>query len=336
MSRTLLFSVLLFAVVLLGCRDDRQRQMSPELYVTSAVDTLMAYSIYSTRLNADDLKSKALSRSSRATTTEETYRAIEHIIRESGDHHGFLIWPAPENPGTARLGELPEGRGVRYYYSTAFNYISVPGFWGSEGAGAFANAIQSAIHDMSDNQACGWIIDLRENWGGNMWPMIAGLGPVLGEGTLGYFEYPSGDRSAWAYRAGASLLNGEIRLQADDPALPISQYGPIAVLIGENTSSSGEAVVVAFKGLPNVRLFGAPTNGMTTAIETKELSDGARLGISTSWFVDRTGKIHEGQIIPDEFVDYDTIRDGAYDAGVMTALDWFESIGCDIQEKEEA
>ena len=34
-----------------------------------------------------------------------------------------------------------------------------------------------------------WIVDLRGNYGGNIWPMIAGVGPVLGEGIIGWIVY---------------------------------------------------------------------------------------------------------------------------------------------------
>ena len=31
--------------------------------------------------------------------------------------------------------------------------------------------------------------DLRGNIGGNMWPMIAGVGPILGDGIIGWIVY---------------------------------------------------------------------------------------------------------------------------------------------------
>ena len=33
----------------------------------------------------------------------------------------------------------------------------------------------------------GWIVDLRGNFGGNMWPMLLSVEPLIGNGTLGYF-----------------------------------------------------------------------------------------------------------------------------------------------------
>src|SRR5215472_14120537 len=37
---------------------------------------------------------------------------------------------------------------------------------------------------------------------GNMWPMLAGIGAVLGEGDLGTYVSPDGDHTTWFYKAG--------------------------------------------------------------------------------------------------------------------------------------
>ena len=45
-------------------------------------------------------------------------------------------------------------------------------------------------------QPRGWIVDLRQNTGGNMWPMIAAVAGLLDRGILGHF-LPDGQRQAW-------------------------------------------------------------------------------------------------------------------------------------------
>ena len=64
-------------------------------------------------------------------------------------------------------------------------------------AAAFADAIQAAIRQADRAELAGWIVDLRGNTGGNMWPMLAGFGPVLGEGTAGFFIDPDGVGVPW-------------------------------------------------------------------------------------------------------------------------------------------
>ena len=59
----------------------------------------------------------------------------------------------------------------------------------------YAIHIQNLIKSLDSNYNIKyWIIDLRENWGGDMYPMIAGLAPIIGEGTYGYFVLPKKER----------------------------------------------------------------------------------------------------------------------------------------------
>ena len=47
--------------------------------------------------------------------------------------------------------------------------------------------------------------------------MIAGLGPVLGEGLLGWFIDPVGAEVPWEYRDGASWSGGGPAQRVDAP-----------------------------------------------------------------------------------------------------------------------
>jgi hypothetical protein len=53
-------------------------------------------------------------------------------------------------------------------------------------------------------------------------------------------------------------------------------------LTGPVTASSGEAIVVAFRGRPQTRSFGEPTDGVPTANDTFPLSDGALLVLTVA------------------------------------------------------
>ena len=43
------------------------------------------------------------------------------------------------------------------------------------------DSLQLAIAALQDKGACAWLVDLRLNGGGNVWPMLAGIGPLLGD-----------------------------------------------------------------------------------------------------------------------------------------------------------
>jgi hypothetical protein len=73
---------------------------------------------------------------------------------------------------------------------------------------AFADGIQNPIMAADRDDLAGWTVDLRGNGGGNLWPMLAGVGPVLGEGIVGYFVDPQGVESIWEYRNSVSFNRG--------------------------------------------------------------------------------------------------------------------------------
>src|SRR5690606_13717711 len=99
--------------------------------------------------------------------------------------------------------------------------------------------------------------------GGNMWPMLAGLAPLLGDGVVGAFAPPAETPTRW-WIDGGNAGSGERLQAASHYAVEIAGPTPIvAVLTGPRTASSGEAVAVAFRGHPGARSFGEPTHGVT-------------------------------------------------------------------------
>jgi carboxyl-terminal processing protease len=88
-----------------------------------------------------------------------------------------------------------------------------------------------------------------------MWPMVAGVGPVLGEGVIGYFIDPTGVENAWEYRDGASWDNGVAQQRVDAPYRLRRDRPRVAVLTDGGVASSGEATVIAFRGAPGHALL---------------------------------------------------------------------------------
>ena len=49
----------------------------------------------------------------------------------------------------------------------------------------YANMLHAIAASLETSKPSGWMVDLRGNGGGNMWPMRAGIGFALGEGVAG-------------------------------------------------------------------------------------------------------------------------------------------------------
>lgn len=122
--------------------------------------------------------------------------------------------------------------------------------------------------------------------------MLAGLSPLLGETTVGYFLEAEGKRTAWRVSRGAAALGEATLVSLYDPAALNLADAPVAVLIGPRTSSSGEAVAVAFRGRPNTHFFGDRTAQVSSGNTAKVMPDGAVILVTAAVFVDRVGRVY--------------------------------------------
>ncbi len=240
-----------------------------------------------------------------ASKVEEAYTSLQFALKQLGDGHSFLM--RPERTGQWRSGNSDaeaesitrvEGR----LLDGQFAYLGVPGFASGDPATmtAFADALQQEVARLDRAPACGWVVDLRNNPGGNMWPMIAGLGPLLGQEELGSFVDRNGLSEVWWQRDGrAGSGEAELSRVSGLGYRLANPQSPVAVLIGKLTASSGEALAIAFRGRPHTRSFGAATRGLATGNQNFALSDGAMLFLTTTRFRDRTGVEQRGSISPD-------------------------------------
>src|SRR5690606_12126045 len=132
-----------------------------------------------------------------------------------------------------------------------------------------ATDTRQALVTALSKESCGMILNFSQNSGGNMWPMVMGVLPLLSEGVLGGFEGRDARRTS-IVSTGSGLLVAGADHFLNALALPQPTYRPdhVAVILGERTASSGEIVALLFKGQNNVRYFGQRTAGVPTANQT--------------------------------------------------------------------
>lgn len=182
-------------------------------------------------------------------------------------------------------------------------YVWVRAFSGTASqALQYAENLQVTIRNADSDSIRGWIVDLRGNGGGSMWPMVAGLGPLLGDGTLGKFIEPDGTTSVWSYRDGASRIDDRPVQSVTDPYVVRRPNPRVAVLVDNAVASSGEATFISFKGRPNTRSFGVATCGLSTANRGFTLANGAVLNLTVAVLADRNGVQAGDQLAPDEVI----------------------------------
>ena len=252
------------------------------------------------RVDWAQARADVLAAAGAAQSIPDTYAAIAvalNILDDFESHYrgsdGGLIGPSPEpacQPGLTETPSLPETIG----------YVRLDGC-PCQGAAAnqYAEAVQQAIRTADRSGLVGWIVDLREDRGGNMWPMIAGLGPIFGEGIIGWIVYNNREYER-EYRAGAALSLNQPFARVAVPYALIRPLPKVAVLTADTTNSAGEAITVFFKGRPETRSFGGPTCGHHHLLSDFRMSNGATLTLKNAHNADRLKRTYAGRVAPDE------------------------------------
>ena len=290
-------------------------ELSPEAraYLATALDSIRAVTLRGDTISWPAIRDSAFQIANGAQRPIDTYAAIDWALRRA-NKHSFLQVPTP-----GATSVVVHGR---------FGYLHVPQRGGA--AVPLADSLHSAIGRMREQGVCGWVVDVRANGGGNMWPMLAGVGPLLGDTIVGSFGTgPSAQR--WYYKAGSSgIVRADGTLEAASRVtVPVvemlSVLQPVAVLMDSGTGSSGEAVAVAFRGRPATRSFGTPTAGFATVNRGLRLSDGANMVVTVGYYADRAGTVYGDRLTPDVRVRLPVGWPSPTDAVASAAIQWLQS-----------
>jgi carboxyl-terminal processing protease len=276
-------------------------------YLDSALALMREHSLRRAEVDWPSVRAQALEHARGATTAGEAHLAVRFAVRELGDRHSYLqsaaatralATTAVSNARTGSPATAPHGR--RLGENVA--YVNVPGFAGGTPLQQveFAETLKNAIQANDGPHVCGWVVDLRQNTGGNLWPMLAGLGPLLAEGDVAASVYPEGRRVAVWYRDGQAGFGDYTQLRVRSPYRVVDAGLPVAVLLGPATASSAEVLAVAFRSRAATRSFGAPTRGLSAGNRTFALTDGASLVLTVAATSDLAGRVYAGPIVPDE------------------------------------
>lgn len=346
-----------------------ESSMSPSaaIYLGAALDTMEAYSINRFEIDWPTFREQAIADANGSLNSFDTYPAIEAALERLGDGHSFFVRPggfAAAPPGTSvggsgsalaaagdgAAGDVTAGDPAAAATVAApvqgpvavdpsasllpdgIGYLDVPEF---QGGGPDGDDLVTLYHELIEDVdtmgvTCRWVVDLRGNLGGNMWPMVAGVGPILGEGTVGSFLYPDAVSTPWFYEGGSAGVSNVGTFAATEIPYTLASPLPfVAVLTDTLTASSGEAVAVAFRGRDRARSFGESTWGVSTVNAGYQLADGAVMFLTVATLVDRAGTVYGSELEPDEVVAGGTkTGDPQTDAVLDAAVAWLAAQPC--------
>ena len=256
---------------------------SNKAYVRKAVRIMDKEGLFAEGPQWDTARAEALAAA--PATLEEAQEVVKAALKVAGGKHSFLQdassvtenatsedWPSPSV-------SIEDGGIV---------IIKLPPFSGNSAEGVkYAEAVLGALPD----EVQGAVIDLRDNRGGNMYPMIAAVHRFLPDGEI--LRFRTRKRTQWIMLPNAVQIAGV----SQQPRIEC----PVAILTNEWTASSGEAVLICFRGLDDVRVFGVPTAGYASANQPFPMPDGSNLVLTTGCDVARTGEAFcDDPIVPDE------------------------------------
>lgn len=281
---------------------------SAERYGKDALATIGKNGIYS---GSDEWKStyeECLKMIENAESYEDTYPAIKKALSVCGGKHSMLMTKSESQSTSDSYDEVLPTVSLNGDIAV----IKLPDFLGTAEAGRkYAKVAEDFIHENRD-KVKGVVLDLRGNTGGDMGPMATAVSSLLPDGELMYYHYRS-------YDVPVTLKDGVIsnagtggKSLYPDEKLKV----PVAILTDGMTASSGEALTLCFRGLENVKTFGAPTAGYTSVNMLYSLYDGAQMYLTVAFDKARTGEIFkETSIEPDV----------ATDSPLEAALEWLRS-----------
>ena len=229
---------------------------------------------------------------------EDVYNAIGYIIDLINDGHSIFIPPQDPDKGPITNPLLIDTLSVpsinRQVIANNIGYIKIPGFLANDSITAeYTLAIRKALIDIdTTTKLSGWVIDLRNNNGGEITSASLGLSPLFEEPLIGILcdnkdtfvnissindciYWKDIKRDSLSY---TSVLNNKNR--------------KIAVLVNKKTASAGEFLALAFKFQKNTKLFGEKTKGLTSGLRLIDFyRSNAKILLATYYCCDKERNI---------------------------------------------
>lgn len=279
-----------------------------------------------------------------AKTDIDTIRCFIPVFEKLNDVHSYFIYnnkyynyyvPVDSftlqkiQPTLNKSREL-SGKIATARVSNGYIYVRVPAMnaFGEAAINQAAQSLYDSLIQYESEKPKGFIIDLRLNSGGNMYPMLAGLSPVFGNGFLA-FELDADDKLVrkWSIRDGDLAINDNKVTSIKQPFKAAFEKLPVVVLTGPVTASSGSMVAIAFKHRPNTALIGENTaDGYTTSNGYFQYAPNLTFMFATSFVADRSAKVHKNAVPADLVIFRDDNFDNpAMDEKVQTAIKWMDN-----------
>ncbi|MDE5518203.1 S41 family peptidase [Elizabethkingia meningoseptica] len=307
---------------------------SVKVFVDRSIDLIKSNAVDIS--NVDLIRKGLYNKAQNLDRVSEAAPLYAEVFELLGDYHGSLKYKGRSYGWNKDLatnnvylkGKLKAQKSVvSKVIDKNIGYIRIPGNndFAFKKVDSIANDITDHINNINSGKIKAWIIDLRVNTGGNMYPILLGLKEFIGtESTIfGGFRNSKGESSGkWEIKDGKMLIDGNELVRKVGLNNTIKKDTPIVILTSCYTASAGEMTAIALIGRKNTFVVGEPTADYTTAVQGFSINADAGLNLSTDYVVDRNLKIYKSNIKPDfEILGGDHLEDLKKDKKIMKALE---------------
>ena len=302
------FLLIFLIITIYSCKSKEEK------YWDKIIQTFKEYSLHNGKIQWDQFSDEV-----REAAKTSKYLAIEKALTLNRHKHSFYLMGEEKITGLRSPDYhieycVYEEEKIKRMLNKNFGYLNIPSlilepakstFEKDRKAGQYIWLIDEEIKRQDQKDLKGWVIDLRFNRGGNMWPMLMALSPFFQDGTIGYFVSKH-EEVAWEVVNGKILSEGHDFNDLFDTAPNNyklkNNNKPVIILISHETSSAGEAVAIAFKSYPNVCFLGDDTSGFATGNKVIPIVDDEYLVLTHSVMADHTHLQHWNGVKADYIV----------------------------------
>jgi len=308
-------------------------------YIDKTLLTIQDNALNKNKINWEALRIDIYEKTKSTNNVQEILFIYPYLFQKIEDHHGWLSYKNKNyrwnKESRTQDNDIVKDAVKKYkdVYSTLLNknigYLRIPGNndFSATKMDSIASNIVDEIDKINSTKIKGWIIDLRINTGGNMYPMIAGISELIGnnEKIGGFINSDNQSEGEWFLKNGNVYVDSNQVLDSQKLEKPIKKQLPIAVLISGYTASSGEMTAISLIGRNKTKLFGEESAGYTTTNQGFKIDENSGLNLAVDYVTDRTGKIYVENIKPDfEVISGDDFENLKYDKKIVESLKWLK------------
>ncbi|MGE8292703.1 MAG: S41 family peptidase [Sphingobacterium sp.] len=306
MKRAFLFFIVLFWVPKLHAQVNQTQQM-----VIQFLDTLQKNAYMGKSMQWDSIRPAFIAETRHINEVNQLKPYFEKLLKTLKDGHSSLFF---EETGQDKESEqdqfekmavmtdkeagIPPKNFQHYMINSKYAYINVPPVMLENRK--YVDTIGIQLKNLDAQEPKAWIIDLTENNGGNIMPMIWQFPSLLDtDKTYAYVDAQGKETKAITYYTVESpedLTYFQLFQLEPDQVKPVKLRHndiPIILLTSNITASSGEFFTAHFKGQKNVKVIGQKTGGLTSGNAPFNINKNCMVMLTTSVLKDRNGKVYK-------------------------------------------